>query len=286
MPTIGLAYAPALAVSSCTFASGPCQWQLVYHPPLAASHAVRLKRSAVQGRDANRLLQRVIKAEEKKKKLPKMIARLRQQLAEWQAPPQNNKAFVLGHVAYDAEVLDLIEEELKVMADVKPRKVRYLLHMHWWPPLQRGAMCTTKQSRSDAVMLCRSAAEAQPNVQPAPKGRPGTAGGKPPRDAASTIVAPPQAALRMIARAHDLTAPPPQRPQTAPSMHSVASASSRIQSRPEPALSGDIGSAMSDAPSASELSIQQTPIPCAVTSDHKLSGEAPQCYWSARTFLA
>ena len=127
----GFAYAPALAVSSCTLAPGPCQWQLVYHPSVAASRAVKLKRSALQGRDANRLLQRVIKAEEKKKKLPKMIARLRQQLAEWQAPPQNNKAFVLGHVAYGAEVLDLIEEELKVMADVKPRKVRYLPYMHY-----------------------------------------------------------------------------------------------------------------------------------------------------------
>lgn len=82
--------------------------------------------ATMQGRDANRLLQRVIKAEEKKKKLPKMIARLRQQLAEWQAPPQSNKPFVLGHVAYGPEVLDLIEEELKVMADVKPRKVRSL----------------------------------------------------------------------------------------------------------------------------------------------------------------
>ena len=79
----------------------------------------------LQGRDANRLLQRVIKAEEKKKKLPKLISKLRQQLADWQAPPLGSgKPFVLGHLAYESEVLELIEEELKLMSDVKMKKVR------------------------------------------------------------------------------------------------------------------------------------------------------------------
>lgn len=82
----------------------------------------------MQGRDANRLLQRVIKAEEKKKKLPKLIAKLRQQLAEWQAPPLgSSKPFVLGHLAYGPEVLDVIEEELKTMSDVKLKKARLQL---------------------------------------------------------------------------------------------------------------------------------------------------------------
>jgi hypothetical protein len=78
----------------------------------------------VQGRDANRLLQRVIKAEDKKKKLPKLIAKLRQQLTDWESPAVGNKPFVLGTVAYATEVLDVIEEELKFVNEIKPRKVQ------------------------------------------------------------------------------------------------------------------------------------------------------------------
>ena len=65
----------------------------------------------------------MIKAEEKKKKLPKLISKLRQQLTDWQAAPCNNKPFVLGHVAYGPDVLDAIEEDLKMMSEVKPKKV-------------------------------------------------------------------------------------------------------------------------------------------------------------------
>lgn len=75
----------------------------------------------MQGRDANRLLQRVIKAEEKKKRLPKTIAKLQGMLDEWQS--SNGERFVVGRVDYRTEVLDVIEAELRAMAEIKPKKV-------------------------------------------------------------------------------------------------------------------------------------------------------------------
>lgn len=76
----------------------------------------------MQGRDANRLLQRVIKAEEKKKRLPKAILKLQGMLDEWQS--SKGERFVMGRLDYRAEVLDVVEAELRAMAEVKPKKVR------------------------------------------------------------------------------------------------------------------------------------------------------------------
>lgn len=76
----------------------------------------------VQGRDANRLLQRSIKAEDKKKKLPKLIAKLRATLSEWELA-QGGKPFVLGTMVYATEVLDAIEADLEQLNAVKPKKV-------------------------------------------------------------------------------------------------------------------------------------------------------------------
>jgi hypothetical protein len=73
----------------------------------------------VQGRDANRLLQRVIRAEEKKKKLPKLIAKLQSQLDAWES--STGQQFAVGRVDYRADVLALIESELTSMADYKPK---------------------------------------------------------------------------------------------------------------------------------------------------------------------
>lgn len=75
----------------------------------------------MQGRDANRLLQRVIRAEEKKKKLPKMMSKLQTQLDEWQA--STGQRFALGRVDYRSDVLSLIESELTTMNDFRPKKV-------------------------------------------------------------------------------------------------------------------------------------------------------------------
>jgi hypothetical protein len=75
----------------------------------------------VQGRDANRLLQRVIRAEEKKKKLPKLIAKLQSQFDDWQS--STGQRFAVGRVDYRADVLTLIESELTIMTEIKPKKV-------------------------------------------------------------------------------------------------------------------------------------------------------------------
>lgn len=63
----------------------------------------------------------MIKAEEKKKRLPKAIARLQSMLDDWQS--SSGERFVLGRVDYRAEVLDTIEAELRGMAEIKPKKV-------------------------------------------------------------------------------------------------------------------------------------------------------------------
>ena len=77
----------------------------------------------MQGRDANRLLQRSIKAEDKKKKLPKLIARLQAALSEWELA-NGGKPFVLGTIVYAAEVLSAIEADLEQLNSIKPKKVR------------------------------------------------------------------------------------------------------------------------------------------------------------------
>lgn len=82
----------------------------------------------MQGRDANRVLQRVIKAEEKKKKLPKMIGKLHIQLEEWEA--STGKPFALGHMEYKSDVLAVIENELKTMNEFRPKKVCSPPRMH------------------------------------------------------------------------------------------------------------------------------------------------------------
>jgi hypothetical protein len=92
---------------------------------------------AVQGRDANRMLQRIIKAEEKKKRLPKQLAKLHQLLEEWACPTSHGKPFVIGTVAYKAEVLDVIEAELHVMSEFKARKV-CIRHTHHFQTLMRS----------------------------------------------------------------------------------------------------------------------------------------------------
>lgn len=75
----------------------------------------------MQGRDANRLLQRSIKAEDKKKKLPKLSSKLRGSLVEWEQ--KSGKPFVLGSLVYATEVLDVIDNELKQLDGVKIKKV-------------------------------------------------------------------------------------------------------------------------------------------------------------------
>jgi hypothetical protein len=69
------------------------------------------------------MLQRIIKAEEKKKRLPKQIAKLHQMLDEWASPTSHGKPFVIGTVVYKAEVLVAIESELHAMSEFKARKV-------------------------------------------------------------------------------------------------------------------------------------------------------------------
>lgn len=78
----------------------------------------------MQGRDANRVLQRTIKAEERKKRLPKLIARLRQLLEEWGAAHGGGAPFMLGAMPYATHVLDVIEDDFHAMADMKPPRVR------------------------------------------------------------------------------------------------------------------------------------------------------------------
>jgi hypothetical protein len=73
------------------------------------------------GKDANGLLQRVIRAEEKKKKLPKLIAKLQSQFDDWQS--STGQPFAVGRVDYRADVLTLIESELTIMTEIKPKKV-------------------------------------------------------------------------------------------------------------------------------------------------------------------
>ena len=67
------------------------------------------------------MLQRVIRAEDKKKKLPKLIAKLQAHLDEWQS--STGQPFALGRVDYRSDVLTLIESELTTMNEFKPKKV-------------------------------------------------------------------------------------------------------------------------------------------------------------------
>ena len=82
-----------------------------------------LKACYLQGRDANRLLQRSIKAEDKKKRLPKLIAKLRSALSEWELA-NGGKPFVLGTIVYASEVLDAIEADLEQLNNVKPKTAK------------------------------------------------------------------------------------------------------------------------------------------------------------------
>lgn len=67
------------------------------------------------------MLQRVIRAEEKKKKLPKLISKLQTQLDDWQT--STGQPFALGRVDYRSDVLSIVESELAIMNEFKPKKV-------------------------------------------------------------------------------------------------------------------------------------------------------------------
>jgi hypothetical protein len=97
---------------------------LWWHDSATSAQLHRRRHSSVclQGRDANRLLQRSIRAEDKKKKLPKHIARLAGVLDEWAV--LHGRPFVLGALRYRDEVLALMEGELAEIALERPKKAR------------------------------------------------------------------------------------------------------------------------------------------------------------------
>jgi hypothetical protein len=80
-------------------------------------------------------LQRVIRAEEKKKKLPKQITRLVGMLDEWAA--LHSRPFVLGMLRYRDEVLALMEGELQEMALECPQRAAMKVHAHACPASAR-----------------------------------------------------------------------------------------------------------------------------------------------------
>lgn len=111
----------------------------------------------MQGRDANRLLQRVIKAEEKKKKLPKAIVKLQGMLDEWQS--SKGERFVMGRVDYRSEVLDVVETELRTMAEVKPKKVCSCDVLPCHSVVYRTAMLSSFEIDCQCVVACSASGQ-------------------------------------------------------------------------------------------------------------------------------
>jgi hypothetical protein len=114
-------------------------------------------------------------------------------------------------------------------------------------------------------------------LQPVEKKRPGTSGGKPPRDPAKGPAVPDSAALRAIAAAHDTKAAPAplpigsrgasalERPTTAASVRSNSRGGGLIPALPTSG-GGNYSSAASyagDAASVSEAPTMPTPLMCA-----------------------
>ena len=217
----------------------------------------------MQGRDANRVLQRTIKAEERKKRLPRLLARLRQQLDEWDAAHGAGRPFMLGGAAYRTQVLDVIEADFHTMAEMKPPRVRpfYAMARDGWAYAFSGdgyfgtdALLAFRGGGDVLVLLSVGA-----HLQPEPRKRPGTAGAKPP--VAPKPVKVPGAALAAIDMARGTAGAAAARPATAPASRADSSMSASASARPV-ADEGASAAAPGDT-AADDLPVHETPRTCA-----------------------
>lgn len=118
----------------------------------------------MQGRDANRLLQRAIKAEDKRKKLPKLMTRLVESLSMWD--DVEGRPFTLGSFRYQEDVLSVIQEELTLMDRIKPKKpvrchgphaVMPYTTVYTFVSISHPELVTTMQSTADGTIRANSA---------------------------------------------------------------------------------------------------------------------------------